>query len=224
MSHFGVRVPDYRLQRPEFIGGGRQPLVISEVLQTNNNPTDETPLGTYAGHGISSGTHTFNYTATEHGYIIGLMRIVPRTTYMNVVRRDFMKIDRFDFFWPDFAHLGEQEITKTEVNSKFSFDVSENDSTFGYTERYAEYKFIPSSVHGNMKADAILSNFTPARNIGSGLDAANLNGFFVSMENTAGFERIYAIEECDPYLVQIHHNITAYRPVPRNSTSGGHYL
>ena len=98
-SFFGVVTPDYRLQRPEFIGGGRQPLVISEVLQTNNSPTDETPLGTYAGHGISSGSHNFSYRATEHGYIIGLMRIVPRTSYMNVMRRDFFKFDKFDFFW-----------------------------------------------------------------------------------------------------------------------------
>lgn len=225
MSHFGVRVPDYRLQRPEFVGGGRQPLVISEVLQTNNNPTDDTPLGTYAGHGISSGTHTFNYTATEHGYIIGLMRIVPRTTYMNVLRRDFMKTDRFDFFWPDFAHLGEQEIKKSEVNGIFSFENQGVTPTFGYTERYAEYKFIPSTVHGNMRSDAILSNFTPARNIGKFPgDNAELNGYFVSMENTAGFERIYAIDEYDPYLLQIHHQITALRPVPRNSTPGGHYL
>lgn len=224
MSHFGVRVPDYRLQRPEFIGGGRQPLVISEVLQTNNNPTDETPLGTYAGHGISSGTHTFSYSAQEHGYIIGLMRIVPRSSYMNVVRRDFLKTDRFDFFWPDFAHLGEQEIKKSEVNGRYAFDASDESPAFGYTERYAEYKFIPSSVHGNMRSDAILANFTPARNIGNATDAGELNGFFVSMKNTSGYERIYAIDEYDPYLVQIHHNITAYRPVPRNSTPGGHYL
>ena len=104
-SFFGVTTPDFRLQRPEFIGGGRQPLVISEVLQTNNTPTDETPLGTYAGHGISSGSHNFSYRASEHGYIIGLMRVVPRTSYMNVMRREFFKYDKFDFFWPQFAHL-----------------------------------------------------------------------------------------------------------------------
>lgn len=222
-SHFGVRVPDYRLQRPEFIGGGRQPLVISEVLQTNNNPTDDTPLGTYAGHGISSGTHEYSYKADEHGYIIGLMRIVPRTSYMNVVRRDFLKKDRFDFFWPDFAHLGEQEIYKIEVNGRFAFDDRVPES-FGYTQRYAEYKFIPSTVHGNFRSDAILANFTPSRNIGADEDEADLNGYFVSMENTSGYERVYAIDSYDPYLVQIYHDITALRPVPRNTNPGGHYL
>lgn len=220
-SFFGVATPDYRLQRPEFIGGGRQPLVISEVLQTNNTPTDETPLGTYAGHGISSGSHNFSYRSTEHGYIIGLMRIVPRTSYMNVMRRDFLKYDKFDFFWPQFAHLGEQSILKTELNANMAF-LNKGVDEFGYQERYAEYKFIPSTVHANFRKDAILSNFTPARNIG-GIDQV-LNGDFVSMLNTGGFQRVFAIEAYDPFLVSIMHNISALRPVPRNSIPGSHYL
>lgn len=109
------------------------------------------------------------------------------------------------------------------MNGRYAFDDSEESQTFGYTERYAEYKFIPSTVHGNMRSDAILANFTPARNIGNASDAGELNDFFISMKNTSGYERIYAIDEYDPYLVQIHHNITAYRPVPRNSTPGGHF-
>ena len=220
-SFFGVTTPDYRLQRPEFIGGGRQPLVISEVLQTNNTPTDETPLGTYAGHGISSGSHNFSYRSTEHGYIIGLMRIVPRSSYMNVMRRDFLKFDKFDFFWPQFAHLGEQAVLKTELNANMAF-LNKGVDEFGYQERYAEYKFIPSTVHGNFRKDAILSNFTPARNIG-GIDQP-LNGDFVSMLNTGGFQRVFAIDAYDPFLISVMHNISALRPVPRNSTPGNHYL
>ena len=220
-SFFGVTTPDYRLQRPEFIGGGRQPLVISEVLQTNNTSTDETPLGTYAGHGISSGSHNFSYRSTEHGYIIGLMRIVPRTSYMNVMRRDFLKFDKFDFFWPQFAHLGEQAVLKTELNANMAF-LNKGVDEFGYQERYAEYKFIPSTVHGNFRKDAILSNFTPARNIG-GIDQV-LNGDFVSMLNTGGFQRVFAIDAYDPFLISVMHNISALRPVPRNSTPGNHYL
>lgn len=221
-SFFGVTTPDFRLQRPEFIGGGRQPLVISEVLQTNNAPTDETPLGTYAGHGISSGSHNYSYRANEHGYIIGLMRVVPRTSYMNVMRRDFFKFDKFEFFWPQFAHLGEQAILKAELNGNMAF-INKGIDEFGYQERYAEYKFIPSTVHGNFRKDAILSNFTPSRNIG-GADQAILNGNFVSMANTGGFERVFAIEEYDPFLISVMHNISALRPVPLNSTPGNHYI
>jgi len=216
-SHFGVTTPDYRLARPEFIGGGRQPITISEVLQTNSDPTSETPLGTYAGHGISSGEHNFSYTAYEHGYIIGLMRIVPRISYQNVMRKEFFKNDRFDFFWPEFAHLGEQSVKKYELNSRFMF-VNKGNTDFGYQQRYAEYKFIPSTVHGAFRDDALLSNFTPALNIGGALDDANLNDFYVSQQNTAGFERVFAIPDYDPFLVSIIHNITAYRPIPYAST------
>lgn len=216
-SHFGVNTPDYRLSRPEFIGGGRQPITISEVLQTNSDPTSETPLGTYAGHGISSGEHSFNYTAYEHGYIIGLMRIVPRISYQNVMRKEFFKNDRFDFFWPEFAHLGEQSIKKYELNGRFMF-VNNGNSDFGYQQRYAEYKFVPSTVHGAFRNDALLTNFTPSLNIGGPTDDANLNGYYVSQRHTAGFERVFAIPEYDPFLISIIHNITAYRPIPYAST------
>ena len=141
----------------------------------------------------------------------------------NIFRRDFFKYDKFDFFWPQFAHLGEQSILKAEVNAAFAF-TNEGVDEFGYQERYAEYKFIPSTVHGNFRKDAILSNFTPARNIGGQDDQANLNGNFVSMKNTAGFQRVFAIEEYDPFLISIMHNISALRPVPRNSTPGNHYI
>ena len=150
------------------------------------------------------------------------MRVVPRTSYMNVMRRDFFKYDKFDFFWPQFAHLGEQAVLKAELNGNMAF-INKGLDEFGYQERYAEYKFIPSTVHGNFRKDAILSNFTPARNIGSA-DQAVLNGNFVSMANTGGFERVFAIDQYDPFLISVMHNISALRPVPRNSTPGNHYL
>jgi len=133
------------------------------------------------------------------------------------MRKEFFKTDRFEFFWPEFAHLGEQAVKKCELNSRFLF-VNKGNSDFGYQQRYAEYKFIPSTVHGAFRDDALLSNFTPSLNIGGPTDDANLNDYYVSQRHTAGFERVFAIPDYDPFLVNIIHNITAYRPVPYAST------
>ena len=97
----------------------------------------------------------------------------------------------------------------------------END--FGYQERYSEYKFIPSTVHGAFRKDAILATFTPSRNLGGVTDVV-LNEEFLKVSYTGGFERVFSIDAYDPFLISIMHNISALRPVPRNSTPGNHFL
>ena len=108
-SFFGVSPRDSRLQRPEFLGGGKMPLSISEVLQTSETKT--TALGEFAGHGITYGsTARFRKFFTEHGFIIGIMSVLPRTAYCQGLPKLFRKFDKYDYFWKEFAHLGEQEI------------------------------------------------------------------------------------------------------------------
>lgn len=143
LSHFGVRSSDARLQRPQFLGGSRMPISVSEVLQTSS--TDETsPQANMAGHGISAGMNNgFSRYFEEHGYIIGIMSITPRTGYQQGVPRDFTKFDNMDFYFPEFAHLSEQEIKNQELY--VSSEESYNTGTFGYTPRYAEYKYKASS-------------------------------------------------------------------------------
>ena len=117
LSHFGVKSSDARLQRPEYLGGGKTPVTISEVLQMSSS--DETsPQGNMAGHGVSVGnSNQFSRYFEEHGMIIGIMSVIPRTAYMQGIPRYLVKTDRYDFYWPEFAHLGEQTVQSQEVVS-----------------------------------------------------------------------------------------------------------
>ena len=135
MAHFGMSPGDARLQRPEFLGGSATPIVISEVLQTSaNDPaTEPTPLGTQAGHGISvGGKNIVRYKCKEHGYIIGLISIMPKTAYQQGIDKHWFKFDRFDYFWSQFANIGEQPILNKEL---YVADDGEGDNIFGYTPR-----------------------------------------------------------------------------------------
>lgn len=151
-SHFGVTSSDARLQRAEYLAGGKMPVSISEVLQTSEN--GETPLAEMAGHGVSAGHVTgFKKFFEEHGFIISVFFMRPRTAYQNGLPRMFSRrFDKLDWAWPSFAHLGEQEIKQSEINWQADNEPDGDDNqTFGYQQRYAEYKYIPSTVHGEFK-------------------------------------------------------------------------
>ncbi|MTE17547.1 major capsid protein, partial [Nocardia aurantiaca] len=111
LAHFGVHTPDARLRRPEYLGGGKSPIVFSEVLQTSatGSASDDTPLGEIGGHAFAAmKAHTFKKTFAEHGWVIGLLSILPRTAYQQGIARRFTRNSRLDYYWPEFAHLGEQ--------------------------------------------------------------------------------------------------------------------
>lgn len=150
-AFFGVTSSDARLQRPEFLGGSMSPVMISEVLQTSETTNTGTPLADMAGHGLNVGSgQGFSRFFEEHGYVIGLMSVMPKTSYQQGIPRHFSKFDKYDYFWPEFQHIGEQAILNKElfVNK----DAGINSETFGYIPRYAEYKYNPSTVHGYMKS------------------------------------------------------------------------
>lgn len=211
-TFFGVRTMDSRFQRSEFIGGARQAVTISEVLQTSQSET--TPLGTYGGHGISAGSNRIGFfVAPEHGYIIGLLSIMPRATYINQIRRDFFKNSRFDFYFPELANLGEQDVYSAEVTGKC--DSEDDFETFGYQERWAEHRFIPSTVHGQFRSDAILKNFTAAR---AQKDTSYvLEPDFIHVSENDDINRVFAIDDYDPFLVNVMNHCTAVLPIPRHS-------
>lgn len=153
LSHFGVKGKDSRLQRAQFLGGTKQPVVISEVMQTSQT-TEQSPLGEPAGKAISVGTDfcVRKRFFDEHGYIIGIICVLPRTSYFQGMPRKFLRRDKLDFYWPSFAHLGEQEIYNEELYYDFKDATGSKDKgTFGYTPRYAEYKYSPSTVHGDFR-------------------------------------------------------------------------
>lgn len=146
--HFNVISSDKRLQRPEFLGGTRNPVVISEVLQTSS--TDgSSPQANMAGHGISgSYGKDIRYYAEEHGYIIGIMSVMPDTAYQQGIPRHFTRKSWEDYAWPTFAHLSEQPILNKEL---YIANDGKNDDIFGYIPRYSEYRYQPSRVAGEFR-------------------------------------------------------------------------
>lgn len=210
LAHFGVRSSDARLQRPQFLGGGKMPIAVSEVLQTSS--TDATsPQANMAGHGISAGVNNgFKHYFEEHGYVIGLMSIMPRTGYQQGVPRDFTKFDNMDFYFPEFAHLSEQEIKNQELY--VSNDPTYNEGTFGYTPRYAEYKYHESEAHGDFRGNM---SFWHLNRIFT--DKPNLNTTFVECNPS---NRIFATSGTrdDKFWVQIYQDVKALRLMPKYGT------
>ena len=217
-SHFGVKSSDARLQRAEFLGGGKTPVMISEVLQTSAafDVTPElstTPLASMAGHGISVGsTHEFTRFFEEHGLVFGIMSVMPKTAYQQGTPRMFTKFDKFDYYFPEFAHLGEQEIKNKEIYT--TNDQTYNEGTFGYTPRYAEYKYRESRVCGDFRDQL---NYWHLGRIFS--SAPNLNNTFIKPD-IESLNRIFAVQDDNTQHLwcQIYHNIKAVRPMPKFGT------
>ena len=146
-AHFGVISSDSRLQRPEYLGGGKAPVVISEVLQTSSSDTT-TPQGTCLVMPIQYKNQFFSARKfEEHGFVMGIMSVMPRTCYQENVPRMFSRAKNTDYYWPEFAHLGEQAILGKELFFNPNSVTPDADTTFGYQSRYAEYRYKPSEVH-----------------------------------------------------------------------------
>jgi len=205
LAHFGVKSSDSRLQRPEYLGGGRQAVQISEVLQTSE-ATATSPLGEMAGHGISVGrSNRFKRFFEEHGYVLGIMSVVPRTAYYQGLPRHLQKSDKFDFFWPEFEHIGEQAIKNSEIY--FSGEQNLDNDTFGYAPRYSEYKYVPTQVHGDFR------NTLEFWHLGRKFDSLpQLNNTFVESNPS---NRIFNVTDSDVHKlwVQVYHNVKAIRPM-----------
>jgi hypothetical protein len=210
LSHFGVKSSDARLQRPEYITGVKTPVVISEVLNTSGT-VDQLPQGNMAGHGIAvSSGKAGRYYAEEHGYVIGIMSVMPKTAYQQGIPRTYLKLDPLDYFWPSFANIGEQEV---QVQELYAW-TSTRDDTFGYVPRYAEYKYMPSRVAGDFRTS---------------LDYWHLGRIFASEPTLSqefiectpeDTERIFAVTDPDAQKLYCHvlNKIKAVRPMPKYGT------
>ena len=155
LSHFGVQSPDMRLQRPEYIGGGSTPIVVNGVPQQSATGItgSTTPAGNLSATGtmISLNGHSFNYAATEHGYIIGIINVRGENTYQQGLRKHWSRLTRYDFYFPAFAHLGEQAVLNREI---FCTGLAQDTNVFGFQERYGEMRFTPSMVTGLFRSTA----------------------------------------------------------------------
>ena len=206
-SHFGVRPQDARLQRAEYIVGVKNPIQISEVL--NMTGTDTAPQGTMAGHGISySGGNWGKYFVQEHGYIIGIFSVMPKTCYQQGIPRHFLKFgDPTQKAWPTFAHLGEQEVENREI---FAFQGAPGLNAFGYQSRYMEYKNLPSRVAGEFRSS--LDFWHMGRKFDPSSPPA-LNQQFIEADPTV---RVFAVTdpETDHLYCQVMNHVMAVRTLP----------
>jgi len=153
-SHFGVISPDARLQRPEYLGGGSTPIIINPVAQTSGTGLTggTSPLGNLAAVGTAlASNHGFTQSFTEHGVIIGMVSIRADLNYQQGLRRMWNRKTRYDFYFPVFAHLGEQEVLNKEI---YATGTATDDQVFGYQERWAEYRYHPSQITGYFRSTA----------------------------------------------------------------------
>lgn len=154
-SHFGVTSPDARLQRPEYLGGNRIPININQVVQSSATATEGTPLGDTAAFSLTTDTHgDFIKSFVEHGFIIGVMVARYDHTYQQGLERFWSRKDRFDYYWPVFANIGEQAVLNKEI---FAQGNEKDDEVFGYQEAWADYRYKPSRVTGEMRSSAPIS-------------------------------------------------------------------
>lgn len=210
LSHFGVRSSDKRLNRPEYITGTKSPVVVSEVLNTTG--TEDAPQGDMAGHGVSVTSGKYgNYFCEEHGYIIGIMSVLPKTAYQQGIPRQFLKYnDAFQYYWPSFAHIGEQEIQNREI---YAFQAgTAGDNTFGYVPRYSEYKFENSRVAGDFRTTLDFWH------LGRKFTAAPaLNASFMGANPT---HRVFAVTDPAVHKMYAHvyHKVRAVRRMPKFGT------
>lgn len=157
-SHFGVTSPDARLQRPEYLGGNRVPININQVVQQSGTAAGETAQGTVTGMSVTTDTHSdFTKSFTEHGFVIGVMVARYDHTYQQGLERFWSRKDRFDYYWPVFANIGEQAVKNKEIFAqgpavKDSAGAVIDDQVFGYQEAWADYRYKPSRVTGEMRS------------------------------------------------------------------------
>lgn len=205
-AHFGVAPRDERLQRPEYIGGSKSPVIFSEVLQTSS--TDVTsPQGNLAGHGLTvSQSYCGKYHATEYGLVIGLMSVMPRTAYSQGINRQWLRRTKYDFYFPEFANLSEQAIENAEICATASS--AHNTGIFGYQGRYDEMR-----TKDNMVCSQMRDTFD-YWHLGRQFDTATpptLNEDFVECVPR---KDIFAVPS-EPGLIVSHGNIIkAIRPLP----------
>jgi len=213
LAYLGVRSSDARLQRPEYLGGGKQTISFSEVLQTGPGTTAGSPtgaatgVGTMAGHGISAmRSARFRRFFEEHGIVISLMSVRPKAIYTQGVNRMWMRSTKEDYWQRELEQIGQQEIYGQEVHYQHT-----PGSTWGYQDRYAEYKYQPSTVHGDFRDT--LNFWHMSREFSA---APALNGSFVVCQPT---KRIFQEQNTHPLWVMAYNNIQARRMVRKSGSA-----
>ena len=219
-SHFGVVSPDARLQRPEYLGGGSVPVSINPVAQTSATASGAgaTPLGNLAAMGTALAMgHGFTQSFTEHGIVLGLVSIRADLTYQQGMRRMWSRRTRYDFYFPVFAHLGEQAVLNKEI---YATGTASDNDVFGYQERWAEYRYLPAQITSLFRSTAAgtLDAWHLAQNFAT---LPTLSSSFI--EDTPPVDRVVAIgaeANGQQFIFDSFFDIRAARPMPLYSVPG----
>lgn len=212
-AHFGVTSPDSRLQRPEYLGGMRTPINITEVVSTADS--ESSPLGTTGAKSVTFlGSDNITYSATEHGMLFVLAYVRTQQSYTQGLPRMFSRKDRFDFYWPVLANIGEQPILNKEL---FITDSSTtNNEVFGYQEAWASYRYKENRVSGNLNPVSDLGSYTYAN---SWATMPTLSASFIE-ENKSNVSRSLAVTNGPQWLSQFFFDYKVYREMPMYSIPG----
>ena len=213
LSHFGVTVPDFRVQRPEFLGGGSSSVNISAVAQTSGQPTPAAndKLGELAAVGTVGGAHGFTKSFVEHGVVIGLINACADITYSQGRERYWDKSTRYDFYYPVLAQIGEQAVLNKEI---FWQDTpASDDAVFGYQERYAEYRYKPARLTGLMRPDA--TGTLAAWNLSEDFASLpTLGDTFIQSNTGDPLDRAIAIPTEPHFIFDAYFDLQCARPMP----------
>jgi len=213
LSHFGVVSPDFRLQRPEYLGGGTLPINVNPIAQTSETDVNS-PQGNLAAFATASGTPGFVHSFVEHGHVIGIVSVRADTTYQQGINRMWNRRTRYDFYWPTLAHLGEQTVLNKEIY--LAGTPTQHNAVFGYQERYAEYRYKPSYVTGKFRSNATAP-----------LDAWHLALDFDVLPTIASIipedppiDRIIAVPAEPQFIMDTYNKLKHTRPMPTDSIPG----
>lgn len=209
LRYLGVKSSDARLQRPEYLGGGKQTIQFSEVLQTAPGAGDpDDVVGALKGHGMGAmRSNRYRRFFEEHGWVLSLMSIVPKTMYADGMARQFTRQTKEDYFQRELQHIGQQEV----LNKELRFMDADPDGTWGFQDRYDEYRRCESGISGDFRS--LLNHWHLARQFSSD---TGLNGTFVRCNPS---KRIFAAQENDALWVMANHSIQARRLVSGSARS-----
>lgn len=225
-AHFGVQPEDMRLQRPEYIGGGATNIQTQAIPQTAVDRRSDTPgvvsnpVGALGAAAVAADQHTFSYSATEHGVILGLIHVGANLTYQQGLHRLWTRQTRYDYYWPVFANLGEQAIRNDELYVQGTSGGTADTTVFGYQERWSEYKYMQSRLTGLMKSTS--ANSFDAWHLAIKFTALPvLNSAFI--QDTPPLSRVLANQSAvasSQVLVDALFDLARTRPLPMYSTPG----
>lgn len=213
-GHFGITSPDARQQRPEYLGGKRVPINMTEIVQQSE--TGSTPLGDTGGKSLTIDTdNMFTYSSTEHGIILGLAVIRTDHTYGQGIDKILSRETKYDFYWPELSNIGEQPIREKEL---FAQGTSDDDNVFAYQEAWAEYRYANNRISGELSVDYEQS--LDVWHYGDDYETAPTLSHEWLIETDANVARTLAIQNQDQFIADFYFDQVWTRPMPIYSVPG----